>query len=74
MAADAIEREGLTFAKLTDETKEKLAGKLPAAANIHNPVDVLGDALADRYEFALDAVLDDPNVRHRAGAAHARRP
>ena len=53
---------GLDFAKLSQATKDKLAEKLPAAANIHNPVDVLGDALADRYEFALDMVLDDPNV------------
>ncbi len=62
MAADAVEQEGLTFAELTEETKEKLAGGLPAAANINNPVDILGDALADRYEFAIDLVLDDPNV------------
>ena len=62
MAADAIEERGLTFAKLSEETMKKLAEKLPAAANVHNPVDVLGDALADRYEFALDLVLDDPNV------------
>jgi len=62
MAADAIEREGLNFAKLTDETVNKLASKLPAAANLYNPIDVLGDALADRYEFALDVVLNDPNV------------
>jgi acetate---CoA ligase (ADP-forming) len=62
MAADAIEREGLTFAKLSEETIEKLKTKLPPAANFHNPVDVLGDALADRYEFALDVLLDDPNV------------
>jgi len=62
MAADAIERQGLTFAKLTPETIDKLAANLPAAANLHNPVDVLGDALADRYEFALDVLLDDPNV------------
>ena len=62
MAADAIERQGLSFAELKQETEEKLATKLPAAANIHNPVDVLGDALADRYEFAMNAVLDDPNV------------
>lgn len=62
MAADAIERQGLTFAKLSDETKEKLAAKLPPAANLQNPIDVLGDALADRYEFAMDIVLDDPNV------------
>jgi acetate---CoA ligase (ADP-forming) len=62
MAADAIEREGLTFAKPEPATVEKLKTKLPAAANFHNPFDVLGDALADRYEFALDVVLDDPNV------------
>jgi len=62
MAADAIEREGLNFSKLTDETISKLASRLPAAANLYNPIDVLGDALADRYEFALDVVIDDPNV------------
>lgn len=62
MAADAIERAGLTFAKLDPTTEQALAEKLPAAANIHNPVDVLGDALADRYEFALATVLADPNV------------
>lgn len=62
MAADAIEQSGLTFAKLTNGTIEKLASGLPPAANLYNPVDVLGDALADRYEFALNAVLDDPHV------------
>ncbi len=62
MAADAIEREGLTFTVLADETVEKLATELPPAASLHNPVDVLCDALADRYEFALSVVLDDPNV------------
>ena len=62
MAADAVERYGLKFAKLTDETVEKLAKVLPSAANTHNPIDVLGDALADRYEFAMDIVVEDPNV------------
>ena len=62
MAADAIEREGLTFAKLSKKTVEKLGENLPPAANLHNPVDVLGDALADRYEMALDVLLDDPGV------------
>ena len=62
MAADDIEHYGLTFAKLSDQTIKKLATKLPLAANLYNPIDVLGDALADRYEFAIDVVLDDPNV------------
>jgi len=62
MAADAVERKGLEFAALSDETVAALAEGLPRAANIHNPIDVLGDALADRYELALRAALDDPRV------------
>jgi acetyl coenzyme A synthetase (ADP forming)-like protein len=62
MAADAVERYSLEFAKLTDETVKKLAKVLPSAANTHNPIDVLGDALADRYKFAIDVVIEDPNV------------
>ncbi|MFA5238613.1 MAG: acetate--CoA ligase family protein [Phycisphaerae bacterium] len=62
MAADSVEQHGLGFAKLSEETTAKLAAKLPASANIHNPVDILGDALADRYEFVLDTVLDDEGV------------
>jgi len=62
MAADAIERQGLKFAKLAEKTIENLAQKLPDAANFHNPIDVLGDAFADRYKFALEVVLGDPNV------------
>jgi len=62
MAADAVEREGLGFASPSEETVEKLKSKLPAAANFHNPFDVMGDALADRYAFAFDVVLDDPGV------------
>jgi len=62
MAADAIERQSLTFARPVEATVKKLTEKLPPAANFHNPFDVLGDALADRYEFTIDVVLDDPNV------------
>ncbi|MFC1781542.1 acetate--CoA ligase alpha subunit [Planctomycetota bacterium] len=62
MAADAIEQRGLTFAKMDKKTIEKLASGLPAAANCNNPIDVLGDAMAERYSFALNVVLDDPNV------------
>jgi acetyl coenzyme A synthetase (ADP forming)-like protein len=62
MAADAIERRGLTFAKLDEQTINKLSAELPPAANVYNPIDVLGDALAERYSFAISLVLDDPNV------------
>ncbi len=62
MAADAIERQGLGFVQPSDDTIKKLMAVLPEAANVYNPIDVLGDALADRYETVLDIVLDDPNV------------
>ncbi len=62
MASDAIEHAGLKLAQLTNETKQALQAKLPPAASVANPVDVLGDAYADRYAMAIDAVLADPNV------------
>ena len=62
MAVDASVRYGLEIAPLQDATVEKLRQGLPPAANIHNPVDVLGDGREDRYRVALDAVLQDDQV------------
>nr|MBC8377792.1 acetate--CoA ligase family protein [Planctomycetota bacterium] len=64
MATDAIERAGLELAQFAPETKSKLAlsEELSRAASIDNPIDLLGDALSDRYEFALRTVLEDPNT------------
>jgi len=62
MATDALELGGMKLASFQPETIEHLRQGLPAAANIYNPVDVIGDALADRYSHALKGVLDDPNV------------
>jgi acetyltransferase len=62
MATDALERNGLSLATLQSETVERLRQGLPSAANVFNPIDVIGDALADRYQHALKAVLDDGNV------------
>lgn len=62
MATDALEPNGLELATLQPETEAALAPVLPAAANIHNPVDVLGDATHERYAAALDIVMKDPNI------------
>jgi acetyltransferase len=35
---------------------------LPAEANTHNPVDIIGDARADRYETALKVLIEDDQV------------
>jgi len=62
MASDAIERAGLRLAALGQGTKQDLQPKLPPAASVANPIDVLGDAYADRYALAIEAALKDPNV------------
>lgn len=62
LATDAIERSGLKIARFENETIKKLESYLPDAASAANPVDVLGDAAGDRYEFAIQTVSDDPNV------------
>ena len=62
MATDAAVRFGLQLAELSPVTREKLKGSLPATASLHNPIDVIGDARADRYRSAVRTVLEDENV------------
>jgi len=62
MATDAAVRHGLKLAELSDDTKAKLKASLPATASLRNPIDVIGDARADRYRAAVRTVLEDPNV------------
>jgi len=62
LATDAAVSNGLCIAKLSDKTKEKLKNILPPAASRENPVDVLGDALADRYLAAMEIIVADEQV------------
>ena len=62
MATDCVEKFGLELAQIGDKTKEKLSKFLPIQSNINNPVDILGDALLDRYEYSIKTLLDDISV------------
>lgn len=62
ITSDALERSGLSLATLSEETTQCLRDSLPEAASIYNPVDVLGDAEAERYRLAVECVRDDPGV------------
>lgn len=62
LAADTCESLGVTITSFEQRTIETLRSSLPAAANIYNPVDVLGDARPDRYKSAIEAVINDDNV------------
>ncbi len=62
VATDMTVSSGLQLAQFHDETLEALSSHLPQTANIHNPVDVIGDATQERYENALSAVVMDEGV------------
>jgi acetyl coenzyme A synthetase (ADP forming)-like protein len=62
MAADAVESAGLKVTVLDESVATALRSKLPAAASVGNPIDVLGDADPSRYAMAIEAAQDDPTV------------
>ena len=62
LATDLSEKLGLRLAGLSRETQSQLREYLPPAAATGNPVDVLGDARADRYGYAVEKVLRDGHV------------
>jgi acyl-CoA synthetase (NDP forming) len=62
MAADAVEHSGMQVAQLAHATADALRQKLPAAASVGNPIDVLGDADPTRYAEAVIAAQNDDSV------------
>jgi acetyltransferase len=62
LATDLAEKLGVKLASLSSDLQNRLRQSLPPASATGNPVDVLGDARADRYRFALNEVLADSNV------------
>jgi len=62
LAVDALENAGLELAELATETKNYLELRLPKAASVSNPVDVLAGSGPGTYAVALDALLTDETV------------
>jgi acetyltransferase len=62
LAADMLAVEGGELAQLSPESFEKLNGLLPSHWSRNNPVDVLGDADAERYMKAIEIITSDPNI------------
>jgi len=60
LATDALLGSGGELAKLSPETLKELDALLPPHWSHANPVDILGDADAERYRKALEIVLKDP--------------
>ncbi len=62
LATDCAADLGVTMAALSETTIAKLNQLLPPTWPHGNPVDIIGDAQADRYHHAVKACLEDPNV------------
>jgi len=62
LTTDAAIRDGLQLAKFSEEVTREFKKALPANANIKNPVDVVGDARADRYNIALNGAFREDDV------------
>lgn len=62
IAADSVEMHHVVLAHFADHTEKSLEKSLPPTANIHNPVDLVGDATAVRYKEALELISKDASV------------
>ncbi len=64
LTSDLCEDAGLDQARPSDATIEKLKAALPAESAFGNPIDVIGDARADRYESALRILCDSGEFKN----------
>ena len=62
MATDSLLTRGGSLAKLSQKTMDELNSILPHYWSRGNPVDILGDARAERFRKAVELCLDDENV------------
>ncbi len=62
LATDRLIDEHGRLAEFADATLARLNDALPPGWSHGNPVDLIGDANADRYRTALEIVITDPGV------------
>ncbi len=62
LAVDSLEKEGLTLAKFSESTKNKLRKIVSAEGSVHNPIDMLPAATAEIYKSVIEIAVNDENV------------
>ena len=62
LATDSLIRSGGRLCQLNESTIQTLNTLLPAHWSHGNPIDILGDADADRYANSLRTILADPHT------------
>lgn len=64
LSSDLCEEAHLDLARPSDKTIENLRAVLTAEASVGNPIDVVGDAKADRYESALRVLCESGEYKN----------
>ncbi len=64
LCADHCEKHGIRLAELSKHAIKKLdaSGKMHPAYSRRNPLDIVGDALPERYEAAINTLLQEKKV------------
>lgn len=62
VATDSIVKSGLQMAKLSKNLQKKIKKFLPLESSSKNPIDIIGDAKADRYLYPIDELSKSEDV------------
>ena len=62
VATDSVVKRGLQMAKLSKNIQKKIKKFLPLESSSKNPVDIVGDAKADRYQYPIDILAKNDDV------------
>ncbi|MCE5208235.1 MAG: acetate--CoA ligase family protein [Chloroflexi bacterium] len=62
LASDSIADSGYRLANLHEETKQALRKRLNPAAQVSNPIDMLGSANPEEYAMGIEAGIHDENI------------
>ena len=62
ISADYVEILGLRIAEMKEEVKKALEDKLPSRCIVKNPIDLTGDADAERYDLTLSELFKDEEI------------
>lgn len=62
ITVDQFSRVGLELGNFSKTTEKKLRDNLPSIVKVKNPMDIIGDAKADRYKKSLEIILKDRNI------------
>ena len=62
VATDSIIKGGLQMAKLSKSLQKKIQKFLPPESSSKNPVDIIGDAKAERYQYPIDILAKNDDI------------